>query len=150
MNKQDPNKNKEEEQVGGADPPPTAPGDYVGVEQEPPPAVTGDGDGGEEEPNKHMEKEQVGRAKHLTAAIGNVDRGVVSPPTNYWESYKFEEGHVLGSLTPRGSLDVALKKTILIKQNRYVRYGRPRQRALWHLIMYIQSRINILAHTCPF
>ena len=37
-----------------------------------------------------------------------------------------------GSLTPRGSLDVALKKTILIKQNRYVRYGRPRQRALWH------------------
>ena len=36
-------------------------------------------------------------------------------------------GPVRGSLTPRGSLDVALKKTILNKQFRYVCYGRTRK-----------------------
>ena len=33
----------------------------------------------------------------------------------------------VGSLTPRGSLDVVLKKTILIKQFRYVCYGGPQK-----------------------
>ena len=53
---------------------------------------------------------------------------------------------LMGSLTPRGSLDVVLKKTFLIKQNRYVRYAGPRKRAFWHLIMYIQSSIDLYVH----
>ena len=52
-----------------------------------------------------------------------------------------------------GPIDVVLKQTILIKQNRYVRYGGPRKRTFWHLIMNMQSRMNILvyyANPCTF